>query len=113
MEKRIPTQQEALKEAKSMSETTLTTYLPEIECQSREGDAEWEVLVAVTDEKGRKQHLSVGKGMVTKSAGKNYLTVGIVQVDYQHQRVLVELPREADSGVTRLWVPFTSFRRGD
>jgi hypothetical protein len=101
----------AIKEAESMSETSMTTYLPEIECQVRDGDADWEVIVTVQDEKDRKQNLSVSKGMVSKAANKHYLSVGIVQVDYKHQRVLIELPREADSGVTRFWAPITSFRK--
>jgi hypothetical protein len=96
-----------------MSEGVMTTYLPEIECQTRAGDAEWELIVTVQDENKRKQNLSVSKGMVAKVGDKHYLTVGIIQVDYQNRRVLVELPSEADSGVTRLWVPFTSFRKGD
>jgi hypothetical protein len=50
--------------------------------------------------------------MIARAGGKNYLSVGIVQVDHQGRRVLVELPREADSGVNRLWAPFSAFRRG-
>jgi hypothetical protein len=88
------------------------TYLPEVECRVRPGDAEWEVIVTARDEKGRKQNLSVSKGLVSHSDGKDYLFVGIVQVDYPGKRVLIELPCEADSGVNRLWVPFTSFRKG-
>jgi hypothetical protein len=97
-----------------MSEqATLPTYLPEIECQVEPGDADWEAVVTVQDENGRKQHLSVSKGMVTTSGGKHYLTVGVVQVDHPHRRVLIELPREADSGVNRLWAPFSAFRKGE
>jgi hypothetical protein len=96
-----------------MSESsTLTTYLPEIECEVQPGDADWEVVVAVKDEKDRQQYLSISKGMIARVGGKNYLPVGVVQVDHQGRRVLVELPREADSGVNRLWAPFSSFRRG-
>ena len=86
-------------------------YLPEIECEIRSGDADWEVVATVQDSQGRKQNLSVSKGMVASSEGKNYLTVGIVQVDHLQRRALIELPHEADSGVNRLWAPFTAFRR--
>ena len=98
-----------------MSEQAMlhTTYLPEIECRVRPGDAEWEIVVTVQDEKGRKQNLSVSKGTVTSFDGKDYLTVGIVQVDHAGQRVLIELPREADSGVNRLWAAFAAFRQGE
>jgi hypothetical protein len=92
--------------------TAGTTYLPEIECQVRAGDADWELVVTVQDEKGRKQNLSVSKGMVSDTDGKHYLTVGVVQVDRPGRRVLVELPREADSGANRLWAPFSAFRKG-
>jgi hypothetical protein len=91
---------------------TLTTYLPEIECEAEPGDADWEVVVGVKDEKGWEQFLSVSKGMVARVDGKNYLPVGIIQVDHPHRRVLVELPHEADNGVNRLWAPFSALRRG-
>jgi hypothetical protein len=68
------------------------------------------VVAGVKNEKGEKQFLSVSKGMIGQYRGKKYLAVGIVQVDHDRKRVLVELPREADSGVNRLWVPFSSFR---
>jgi hypothetical protein len=71
-----------------------------------------EVVVNVKDEKGHNQYLSVSKGMIATVGGKSYLTVGIIQVDHVGRRVLVELPREADSGVNRLWAPFSAFRRG-
>jgi hypothetical protein len=89
------------------------TYLPEVECKVRTGDADWERIAAVKDEKGREQYLTVSKGLLSTSGGKTYLSVGIVQVDHGGRRVLIELPVEADSGVRRLWVSFGSFRRGD
>jgi hypothetical protein len=89
------------------------TYLPEIECEVRNGNADWEVIVTVRDETGRKQNLSVSKGMVAAVGTKSYLAVGIVQIDHQGKRVLVELPTEADSGANRLWAPFSSFRKGE
>ena len=89
----------------------INTYLPEIECAIRSGDADWEVVATVQDVQGRRQNLSVSKGMVASSGGKSYLTVGIVQVDHLQRRALIELPHEADSGVNRLWAPFTAFRK--
>lgn len=87
-----------------------TSYYPQIECEARKGDADWEVVVAVKDEEGHQQFLSVSTGMVNRAGGKDYLAIGVVQVDHRHNRVLVELPRESDAGVTRLWAPFESFR---
>ncbi len=92
--------------------TAMTTYLPDVECQVRPGIADWEVIATVQDEKGRKQHVSVSKGIVTRVGDKNYLGVGIIEVDHHARRVLVELPNEADSGVRRLWAPFAAFRKG-
>jgi hypothetical protein len=93
-------------------QTALTTYLPDMECQVSPGLMDWEVIATVEDEKGRKQNVSVSKGMVTRVGDKNFLGVGIIEVDYRGRRVLVELPNEADSGVWRLWAPFTAFRKG-
>ena len=88
------------------------TYLPEVECKVRAGDADWEAIVAVKDEKDREQFLTVSKGLVSTVGGQSYLSVGVVQIDHAGRRVLIELPVEADSGVGRLWVPFAAFRRG-
>lgn len=93
-------------------QVTQNTYLPEIECEVGDKVGDWGVTVAVQDENQHRQHLSVSQGLITEDAGKNYLSVGVVRVDYPNRRVLVELPQEADSGVGRLWVPFEAFRRG-
>lgn len=68
------------------------------------------VVVSVKDEKGRKQFLTVSNGMIAEEAGKSYLAIGVVEVDSRNGRVLIELPQESDSGVSRLWVPLSSFR---
>src|SRR5436309_1276636 len=54
----------------AMSEQTVsqTSYYPEVECEARKGDADWEVIVGVKDEKGHKQFLSVSNGMITEEA---------------------------------------------
>jgi hypothetical protein len=97
-----------------MSETLAsnTTYLPEIECEVRDGDAPWEKIVTVKGVDGKKQTFSVGKGMVEEVGGKKYVAVGVVNVNHQKGQVLIELPREADSGVGRIWMPLASFRKG-
>jgi hypothetical protein len=95
-----------------MAEQTVSpiSYYPQVECEARKGDADWELVVAVKDEQGHKQFLSVSNGMVVKENAKTYLAIGIVQVDPRGRRVLIELPQESDAGVNRLWVPFNSFR---
>jgi hypothetical protein len=96
-----------------MAEQTIqATYLPQIECEVEEGIAGWDSVVTVKDVNGRAQTLSVSKGMVNEENGRHYLPIGIVKVDYAQRRVLIELPSEADSGTSRLWAPFGSFRKG-
>ncbi len=85
-------------------------YYPEVECEARAGDVDWEVVVGVQDEAGCRQFLSVSNGMVTQDGGKSYLAIGVVEVDARKKRVLIELPHESDSGVNRLWVPLSAFR---
>lgn len=86
------------------------TYLPEVECEVLEGIRESEVTVGVADESGNRQYLTVDGEFVNREGDRAYLPVGIVRVDRANRRVLIELPRESDSGFSRLWVPFSSFR---
>jgi hypothetical protein len=72
------------------------TYLPEVECMVSEGFIPNQVTVGVTDEKGNRQYLRIGKKTITEHGGKTYLPVGIVKLDYRTQRALIELPEEAD-----------------
>jgi hypothetical protein len=88
------------------------TYLPEVECTVRPGFFERELSVAVQDpDRNATQYVRVPKGLVAEVDGKHYLAVGVVQVDYEHKKALVELPNEADSGVNRIWAPFHLFRQ--
>ena len=91
----------------------LVTYLPEVLCDVSPGIRDDEVTVSVADMKGNKLFLQVGKGFVNSTDKGNYLPVGIVEVDRENARVLVELPHEADSGANRLWVPFQRVRQED
>ena len=87
------------------------TCLPEVECLVEPGFLDKHVTVSVADEKNNRQYLEVPAGSVVAWGGKSYLPIGIVQLDYRKKRALIELPREADSGVRRLWIPFTTFRQ--
>lgn len=93
-----------------LQEAIHARYLPEVECSNEGGMSNWGVVVKLYDENGAAQFLSVSPGMISEVKGKTYLAIGVVQVDYSRKRVLVELPSEADSGVNRMWIPFTSFR---
>ena len=86
-------------------------YLPEVECVVDVADGLFNtVVVGVPDETGNRQYLRVRKEAVQPSGGKQYLPVGVVELDYKQRRALVELPTEADSGARRLWVSFSAFR---
>jgi hypothetical protein len=87
------------------------TYLPEIECSITPGIREDEWSVRIPDENGKRQNLRVNKSLVSERSDMHYLAIGVVDLDYKRKRALVELPHEADSGVNRLWIPFTSFRK--
>jgi hypothetical protein len=88
------------------------TYVSEVECEVvvQNGMLDTQV-VKVFDTDDRSHMLRVAKGGLVEESEKNYLPVGLVLVDRQQARALVELPQEADSGTRRVWVPFKRFRR--
>lgn len=86
------------------------TYLPQVRCELSEGLMGEDITVSVRDIDGRDQYIHVLPTMVNRENGTAYLPVGIIKVDRPGQRVLIELPTEADSGVNRMWMAFDSFR---
>ena len=86
------------------------SYLPEVRCEISEGLTESDITVCVLDVEGRDQFIHVLPSMVNYVSETPYLPVGLIEVDYRHNRVLVELPIEADSGANRMWMPIDSFR---
>lgn len=89
---------------------TEITYLPEVVCDVSEGLTGSDVTVSVRDVDGFEQFVHVLPSMVNSTSGTPYLPVGVIDVDYRNKRVLVELPIEADSGTSRMWIPIDSFR---
>lgn len=87
-----------------------TVYLPEVRCEISEGLTESDVTVCVRDIEGRDQFIHVLPSMVNGLSDTSYLPVGVIEIDRQNQRVLIELPIEADSGVNRMWMPIAAFR---
>ena len=88
------------------------TYLPQVFCDVVNPRATLDtIIVGVPDEGGNRQFLRVSSGAVDRVGDRAYLQVGIVELDRKRRRALVELPHEADSGVSRLWVPFDNFRK--
>jgi hypothetical protein len=60
----------------------------------------------IKDLNGRRESLQIDADFLTVENGQNYLPVGVVYRD--PEKVLIELPTEADSGTNRLWVaPFS------
>lgn len=85
-------------------------YLPEVRCEISEGLTESDITVCVKDIEGREQFIHVLPSMVNGVGQASYLPVGVIEVDARNNRVLIELPIEADSGVNRMWMPIDSFR---
>ena len=59
---------------------------------------------------GRKQFLRVEQGFLAATGDHWFLPVGVVGIDDAQKLALVELPHEADSGVSRLWVRQSELR---
>jgi hypothetical protein len=88
------------------------TYLSEVECEVvvPNGMLDTQV-IRVPDAQGQNHVLRVARGGLVEKDDKKYLPVGLVHVDRQRRLALIELPEEADSGTSRLWIAFTHFRR--
>lgn len=88
------------------------TYLSEVECEVVVPDGILDTqVIRVFDVDNRSHMLRVAREGLVASDAKRYLPVGLVYVDQKSKRALIELPQEADSGTSRLWVPFGRFRR--
>jgi hypothetical protein len=60
--------------------------------------------VSVRDIRGRREWLLVEQDFLVVRQDKTYVPVGIIQVDREHDLVLVEFPHEAATGGNRVWV---------
>ncbi len=90
---------------------SLITFWPEVECSATASSLHETEVVGVADVTGNHQFLRVGKGFLTHEAGRTYLPIQLIEVDPSRQRALIQLPYEADSGASRIWVPISTFRR--
>ena len=75
-----------------------------VECEVTGGLRESEVTVSIEDVNGARAFLRVEREFIHQPNGQAYLPIGLIHVDQQADRALIELPHEADSGVNRLWV---------
>src|SRR5437870_8250147 len=76
----------------------------EVTCFVSDGLRSVEATVAVEDINGHQQCLRVERDFLTRQGKKWFLPIGVVYEDPYSDRVLIELPHEADSGANRLWV---------
>ena len=90
---------------------SLITIYPEVECSATASTLHDTEVVGVADVTGNHQFLRVGRGFLTREAGRTFLPVLVIEVDQPRHRALVQLPYEADSGASRVWVPIAAFRR--
>ncbi len=90
--------------------TTERLYYPEVECDATPSGLYETEVVGVLDETENRHFLRVAQGLVRRVGEKTYLPIGIIEVDRRRGRVLIQLPYEADSGASRLWVPLDRFR---
>src|SRR5438128_2243913 len=77
-----------------------------VRCTVEEGLRPSEASVGVEGLEGRCEHLRVERHYVRSFDGHDWLPIGIVYRDKSNgsERVLIELPHEADSGANRVWV---------
>jgi hypothetical protein len=77
---------------------------PYLACEYGPGLRESEVQVTVHDITGRPQRLRVPRGLPLEQDGQSRLPIGIVARHPDEDKVLIQFPHEADSGVNRIWV---------
>ena len=58
----------------------------------------------MVDGRGEAHFLPVDREFLSNEGGQYYLPVWVIHLDESKGMALVELPREADSGVSRVWV---------
>ncbi|WP_435018818.1 hypothetical protein TA3x_000804 [Tundrisphaera sp. TA3] len=82
-----------------------------VACEISDGLRASEATVAVREVVGDRQYLRVERDFLTEDAGRYYLSVALIQMDPTGASALIELPQEADSGTSRLWVPASDLRQ--
>ncbi len=73
-------------------------------CDVSDGLRPAEATVAVRDYAGRTEYLPIDRGILARANGKHLLPVRVIYQDDTKKAAFVQLPDEADSGVSRIWV---------
>lgn len=76
-----------------------------VACEVSNGLRASEATVSVREVAGDRQFLRVERDFLSSVDGRQYLSVGLIRYDPTGAFALIELPQEADSGTSRLWVP--------
>jgi hypothetical protein len=66
-----------------------TTYLPQARCEISEGLTGSDKTIRVRDVDGRRQYIHVLPSLVNWVSDTPYLPVGVINVDYRNNRVLI------------------------
>jgi hypothetical protein len=80
-------------------------------CEVGDGLRPSEATVVVHNYSGRSEYLPVDRGMLVRMNGKHLLPVRLIYQDDSKGAAFVELPDEADSGTSRIWVRLTDIRQ--
>ncbi len=75
-----------------------------VACEVSSGLRDSEATVSIREVGGDQQFLRIERDFLTPGESGHYLSVGLIQVDRSGRYALIELPHEADSGASRLWV---------
>ena len=81
-----------------------------VACEISNGLRESEATVAVREVAGDHQYLRVERDFLSQEGGRFFLSVALIQFDPTGASALIELPQEADSGTSRLWVPAANLK---
>jgi hypothetical protein len=88
--------------------------MPRLYCNVSEGLRKAEATVTVSEYDGTPQHFPLDRGLITKTAGRSTIPVGVVHyagIAEGDELALVSLPVEADSGTQRIWVKLSDLVR--
>ncbi|HEV3387275.1 MAG TPA: hypothetical protein VG097_20825 [Gemmata sp.] len=80
-------------------------------CDVADGLRPAEATVSIRTYSGRVEYLPLDRGMLSRENGTHLLPVGVIYQDESKDAAFVELPDEADSGTSRVWVRLSDMRQ--
>ncbi len=79
--------------------------MPLLRCEVLDGPREGFKVAGVASIEGFSEYLTIEERFLVKKRGDYLLPVSVVGKDKQHDTYLIQLPYQADSGASRVWVP--------